>query len=212
MELATALHHSAQRVETPREGVEGEKCHAPRRPKPPFPGKRPALLVEVAVPQATLGQHSGIGYQLVLAFDVSVLQMVEQLVDASALAFIKEQEEKAERKREADLNEQVFRGIFRGRKRRRRKKRLPRSSLPRLVSVCCLRNTRARPRLLRNAWFYSGYMFLPRSRRLLGKNSTLFLREGGPWLLRSILAATCPHGFLHGQDARHLGRYGPEGH
>ena len=42
-------------------------------------------------------------------------------------------------------------------------------------------------------------------------NSTLSLRDGGPWLLRSILAASCPHGCLQAQDARHLGRYGPEG-
>ena len=55
-------------------------------------------------------------------------------------------------------------------------------------------------------------MFLPRSRRLLGTISTLFLRKGGPWLLRSILAVTCPHGFLQAQDALHLGRYGPDGH
>ena len=58
----------------------------------------------------------------------------------------------------------------------------------------------------------SGNKFLPRSRRLFGTNSTLFLREGRPWLLRSILAASCPHGSLQAQDARHLGRYGPEGH
>ena len=32
MELATALHHSAQPVEAPREGVEGEKYHAPVSP------------------------------------------------------------------------------------------------------------------------------------------------------------------------------------
>ena len=58
----------------------------------------------------------------------------------------------------------------------------------------------------------SGYKFLPRSRRLFGTNSTLSLREGGPWFLRSILAASCPHGSLQAQDARHLGRYGSEGH
>ena len=56
-----------------------------------------------------------------------------------------------------------------------------------------------------------GYKFLPRSRRLLGMNSTLSLRDGGPWLLRSILAASCLHGCLEAQDARHPGRYGPEG-
>ena len=41
-----------------------------------------------------------------------------------------------------------------------------------------------------------GYKFLPLSRRLLGMISTLSLRDGGPWLLRSILAASCPHGCL----------------
>ena len=46
-------------------------------------------------PQAKLGQHSGIGYELVLALDVLVLQMVEQPVDASALAFFQEEEAKA---------------------------------------------------------------------------------------------------------------------
>ena len=51
----------------------------------------------------------------------------------------------------------------------------------------------------------SGYKFLPRSRRPFGTNSTLVLREGGPWL-------PCPHGCLQAQDARHLDRYGPEGH
>ena len=69
--LATALHHSAQRVEAPREGVEGEKYYAPRRPKPPLQGKRPAPFEEVAEPQAKLGQHSGIGYELVLALDAA---------------------------------------------------------------------------------------------------------------------------------------------
>ena len=51
MELPTALHHSAQRVEVPREGVEGEQHYAPRRPKPPLPGTRPAPLSEVSQPQ-----------------------------------------------------------------------------------------------------------------------------------------------------------------
>ena len=80
MELATAL--------------QGEKHYAPRRPKPPLPGKRPAPLVEVAEPQARLGQHSGIGFELVLALDVLVLQMAEQPVDASALAFLEMAESK----------------------------------------------------------------------------------------------------------------------
>ena len=85
----------------------------------------------------------------------------------------------------------------RGRKKKkRRKKRLPPAPRPRLVSGCCLRSTRARPRLLRTAWFYCGHMFLPRSRRLRGTISTLLLRESGPWLLRPILTITCPMVFL----------------
>ena len=39
MALARAFHHSAQRVEAPREGVEGETFHAARRQKPPPPGE-----------------------------------------------------------------------------------------------------------------------------------------------------------------------------
>ena len=184
MELATALHHSAQRVEALSEGVEGEKYYAPLRPKPPLPGMRPAPLEEVAEQQEKLGQHRGIGYEFVLAFDVLVLQMVEQPADASALAFFEEEEAKVleveylelarsasshdsiERLREVVRRMHVHRQKGRGRKKKkRRKKRLPRSPRPRLVSGCCLRSTRPRPRLLRTAWFYSGYKFLPRSRR-----------------------------------------------
>ena len=163
-----------------------------------------APLVKVAEPQARLGQHSGIGCELVLT--------LEQPVDASALAFIKEQEEKGvgvgfrEKLEVAERTSPLPPPCdFSWKKKKRKKRRLPRSSRPRLVSGCCRRSTRARPRLLRNAWFCSGYMFLPRSRRLFGTNSTLFLREGGPWLLRSILAATCRHGCLQAQDACHLG-------
>ena len=46
MELATALHHSAQPVEAPREGVEYEKNIGLRAQKPPLPGKRPGLPPE----------------------------------------------------------------------------------------------------------------------------------------------------------------------
>ena len=121
---------------------------APRRPKTPLPGKRPAPLEEVAEPQAKLGQHSGIGYELVLALDVPVLQMVEQPVDASALAFLEEEEAKAlnaehsmlaptatshtVRLREVKQRMHVLRQKGRGRKKKkRRKKRLPRSPRPR---------------------------------------------------------------------------------
>ena len=58
MALATALHHSAQRVEVPREGVEGEENDAPRRQKPPPPGTRPGVLVDPG-PALALVRHSG---------------------------------------------------------------------------------------------------------------------------------------------------------
>ena len=57
MELATAFHHSAQRVEAPREGMEGEKYYAPRRQKPPLLGKGPGVPLdpELQVAAATVG-------------------------------------------------------------------------------------------------------------------------------------------------------------
>ena len=67
-------------------------------------------------------------------------------------------------------------------RKKKRKRKLPRnSSRPSSVSWCCLRSTRARPRLLRTAWFHSGYMFLPRSWRLF----ELFLREAGACAVRA---------------------------
>ena len=61
----------------------------------PLPGKRPAPLEEVDEPQAKVGQQSGIGYELVLALDVPALQMVDQSVYASALAFFVEADERS---------------------------------------------------------------------------------------------------------------------
>ena len=49
--LATALHHSAQRVEVPREEKEHAKYVGPRAQKIPPPAMRPAPLAEVAEPQ-----------------------------------------------------------------------------------------------------------------------------------------------------------------
>ena len=98
MALAAATHHSAQ----PRgkKGVEGETNDAPRRPKPPLPGKRPAPPEEVAEPQEKLGQHSGIGCELVLALDAPVLHVVEQPVDVLVRVdeLLKKQEEEEVRR------------------------------------------------------------------------------------------------------------------
>ena len=56
--LAPALHHSAQRVEVPREREVHEKHDGPRAQKRPLPGTRPAPPAEVSEPQvraATVG-------------------------------------------------------------------------------------------------------------------------------------------------------------
>ena len=97
MALAESLHHSARRPEKAsaraREVEEQDQHEAFRRQKTPPPWMRPEVLQDPA-PQGRVGQHSGIGYELVLALDVPVLQMVEQPVDASALAFLEEAEAK----------------------------------------------------------------------------------------------------------------------
>ena len=147
MALAAATHHSAQA--RAKEGVEGETNDAPRRPMPPLPGTRPAPLEEVAEPHEKLGQHSGIGYELVHSLDVPVLQMVEQPVDASALALLEEEEEKdlaaeymelvrsgfskspalLDRMKEVVQRREVLRQKGRGRKKKKRRKRkLPKCS------------------------------------------------------------------------------------
>ena len=87
--------------------------------------------------------------------------MVERPVDASALAFLEEAEEKAleveylELTRTATSYDSVERRSFGrgtcsdrrvvGGRKKKRRRRLPRSPRPRLVSVCCLRSTRLVP-------------------------------------------------------------------
>ena len=92
MAVAAALHHSAQRgawpatYSAPRrqttatEGEVREPNNAPRSQKPPLAGEHPGVLKEPEV-QGRIGQHSGIGFELVRALDVPVLQMVEQPVE-----------------------------------------------------------------------------------------------------------------------------------
>ena len=73
MALAESLHHSAQRLEKARaREVEQQKALPP--------GKRPGVLKDPE-PQGRIGQHCGVGFELVQALDVPVLQMVEQSVE-----------------------------------------------------------------------------------------------------------------------------------
>ena len=101
----------------------------------------------------------GIGYELVPALDVPVLQTVEQPVDASAMAFLEEEEAKAlnaefsmlartatshtVRLREVMMRMHVLRQKGRGRKKKkRRKKKLPKASFSR--SSCASHAARTR--------------------------------------------------------------------
>ena len=127
MVLATVTHHSFQ-VGTTHAGLRAQKA--------PPPGMRPGVLQDPA-PQGRVGQHSGIGYELVLALDVPVLHMVEQPVDVRVrvdelLKKQEEEEEEVRRWRQTPLNQltplqrkKAFEHIS---KRKRKKRRLPRTS------------------------------------------------------------------------------------
>ena len=88
MELATALHHSAQRVEVPREGEVREQHYGLRAQKRPLPGTRPAPLLEV-LPQVGAQRHTV--DQIVDAvpglptLDGPVPQLAEQLVEVPTI-------------------------------------------------------------------------------------------------------------------------------
>ena len=84
--FATALHHSSQRgggvvrrpMGTEDSGNREEEVHDMYRPPP---GRRPEPLEEVSEPQAGIGRHTGVCYELVL--NPVVPQMAEQLVEVS---------------------------------------------------------------------------------------------------------------------------------
>ena len=94
--VATALHHCSQRgggvarlpTGTEDSGNREEEVHemygALRRQNRPPPKRRPEPLEEVSEPQAGIGRHMGVGYELVR--NPVVPQMAEQLVEVSLLA------------------------------------------------------------------------------------------------------------------------------
>ena len=194
MELATALHHRAQ-------GLKKRVVEEPREEELRHWGVRPAHPLDVsAQPPLVAGTCVAAGVPLLGV--PSLADAPAEAIDGRTLRYLlkanlarkkyeeeeeeekKKQEKAAESRRTAQALMDHAASLPKRKRKKKRKKKLPRS----------------------------GYKFLPWSRRLFGTNSTLFLREGGPWFLRSILAASCPHGSLQAQDARHLGRYGSEGH
>ena len=188
--------------------MEGEKYYAPRRPKPPLPGKRLAPLEEVAEPQAKLGQHSGIGYELVLAFDAPVLHMVEQPVDVLVrVDELKKQEEEVRRllwtptNQLALLQQQKALEHFSKRKRKKRRKR----KVPKPSSSCSSRSSRGvRAARTQNSEHYF------HARCLVRQDTFSYVCFGGFWgdplhlaVICSVLGVTTEYkdcGFL-GDDA-----------
>ena len=85
LELATALHHSAQRLEGPREVEEYATYVGPRAQKTPPPGKRPASLAEPQGAQERVQRRTMeqvVGYvRVVPLLDAPVPQMVDKLED-----------------------------------------------------------------------------------------------------------------------------------
>ena len=87
MELATALHHSAQRVEAPREGVEHEKHVGLRAQKPPLPGTRPGVLLDPE-PQV---RAATVGYVATGAPSLSVVLVPDMMHDDGTVQYLLQQ-------------------------------------------------------------------------------------------------------------------------
>ena len=85
LELATALHHSAQRVEVPREVEEYATFVGPRAQKTPPPGMRPDRLLDVFGPQEQVQRSTMeqvVDYVPVVSLlDAPAPQMVDKLED-----------------------------------------------------------------------------------------------------------------------------------
>ena len=85
MALATALHHSAQRVEVPRGVEEHEAYVGPRAQKTPPPGMRPASLAEPQGARERVKRHTveqcGELAPTVQILDAPVPQSGDQLLD-----------------------------------------------------------------------------------------------------------------------------------
>ena len=90
--LATVSHHSSPKVDTTYGAPRGQRTATSTKAGPaenyelssndgrPAGGTRPVSLLE-PWPQGRIAQHAGIGYELVLALDAPLLQMVEEVND-----------------------------------------------------------------------------------------------------------------------------------
>ena len=94
MEVATALHHSAQRpksrvVEEPSEGEVRETYNAPRRLKAPLPGMRPVLPPEPEPLERAVTD----GYVAAPAPLLVVASLAGDVVDATTVSYLLKEEE-----------------------------------------------------------------------------------------------------------------------
>ena len=144
MELATALHHSAQRVEVPREGVEGEQHYAPRRPKPPLQGKRPGLPPEPE-PQIRAATVGYVAAPVPLMSAPLLADTAAEAVDVKTVHFLLKdalEQLKERRNMEAEEEErwmaQVKAMTVLSRQIPRKKRKLPRAPLPRCGRPCAV--------------------------------------------------------------------------
>ena len=94
--LASALHHSAQRVEVPREEVVHDAHEALRGQKTPLPGTQPAVLrepgLQLVVEHAACPCSSGVPPLPALGGDCSLDDVAVQFLVAQTLL---EREQKA---------------------------------------------------------------------------------------------------------------------
>ena len=167
MELTAATHHSS-----PKGGWPDTTHDAPRGQKTASSAfAHPGVLKEpeVLVGAVTVGFVAAPGPLLCTpmladtAAEAVDARMVQYLLKA-VLVLRKEQAAET-RMRELALVDHAA-SLTKRKRKKKRKRKLPRTS--------------SRPRLA-----YSGYKFLPQSRRLFGTNSTFFLRDGGARAVRT---------------------------
>ena len=143
MALATALHHSAQRVEVLREVEEHEAYVGPRAPKTPPPRTRPAVPQgpQERILQRIVEQFVDLAL-MVQILDAPVPQLVEQLADVLVRVdeLVKKQEEEVRRLLWTPMNQltplqqqKAFEHSSKRKRKKRRKRQTPKTSSSRAV-------------------------------------------------------------------------------
>ena len=183
---ATFALQGGHRARRPTGTEDSHTYNVPRHQKTPPPGKRPGFQPEpepqggaatvgyVAAPEPLLVVPSmasgdsvdGITLNFLLKVTLAWKQKEEEAEERKKQEKQRKREQEEERRQAVQALTDLFNsGALSSSSRRRKKKRTK--------------------RLLRTAWFYSGYMFMPRSWRLFWTNSTQLQREGGARAVRT---------------------------